>query len=264
MNIKDIRVNELKEYQHNPRRNDGAVNAVAESIKQFGFKVPIVVDRDNVIVAGHMRLKAAKKLGLKTVPCVIADDLTAEQVKAFRLADNKTAELAEWDLPALEKELDELSKMNLDFNMADFGFLSSDIDVDDIIQDHVPEVDEEGEPICKLGDIWQLGKHRLLCGDSTNTIDIKKLMNGEQVDLFVTDPPYNVAYEGGTKEKLTIQNDDMSDREFQAFLLAAFENANSVMRGGVRSIFGTQTARGLIFVQLAKTLDGKFGNAWCG
>ena len=122
MNIKDIQVNELKEYKHNPRRNDGAVNAVAESIKQFGFKVPIVIDKNHVIVAGHTRLKAAKKLGLKIVPCVVADDLTDEEVKAFRLADNKTAELAEWDLSMLGKELDDLSAIDLDFNMADFGF----------------------------------------------------------------------------------------------------------------------------------------------
>lgn len=223
MNIKDIRVNELKEYQHNPRRNDGAVNAVAESIKQFGFKVPIVVDRDNVIVAGHTRLKAAKKLGLKTVPCVIADDLTAEQVKAFRLADNKTAELAEWDLPALEKELDELSKMNLDFNMADFGFLSSDIDVDDIIQDHVPEVDEESEPICKLGDIWELGDHRLICGDSTDKNTVSRLMDGAKADMVFTDPPYGVDYDG-------INNDDRKGLE--TLLDSAFKNYKEISKDG--------------------------------
>ena len=233
MNIKDIRVSELKEYKNNPRHNDGAVSAVAESIKQFGFKVPIVVDRDNVIVAGHTRLKAARQLGLETVPCIIADDLTPEQVKAFRLADNKTAELAEWDFSTLELELSELSGMNLDFDMSDFGFDLSEIEESqEVVEDEVPEVDDEGEPICKQGDIWQLGEHRLMCGDSTSPADVERLMNGEKAHLFLTDPPYNVAYEGATKDKLTIQNDDMSDSEFHEFLHAAFENANNAMRDG--------------------------------
>lgn len=119
MKVIDIDINLLKEYENNPRNNDGAVDAVAESIKQFGFKVPIVIDRDNVIVAGHTRLKAARKIRLEKVPCIVADDLTPEQIKAYRLADNKTAELAEWDFSALEIELAELES---DFDMSDFGF----------------------------------------------------------------------------------------------------------------------------------------------
>lgn len=233
MNIQEILLSELKEYENNPRNNDGAVEAVAKSIKQFGFKVPIVIDRDNVIVAGHTRLKAAQRLGLKTVPCIVADDLTPEQVKAYRLADNKTGELAEWDFSALEIELAELSEMDIDFDMSDFGFeLSKMEEPQEIVEDDVPEVDEESEPICKLGDIWQLGNHRLLCGDSTATADVEKLMNGEKADLLLTDPPYNVAYEGATKDKLTIQNDDMNDDEFHEFLHDAFTNADSVMKEG--------------------------------
>lgn len=122
MHIQEILLEDLREYENNPRNNDGAVQAVADSIKEFGFKVPIVIDRDNVIVAGHTRLKAARLLGLETVPCIVADDLTPEQVKAYRLADNKTGELAEWDFSALEKELSELGEMELDFDMSDFGF----------------------------------------------------------------------------------------------------------------------------------------------
>lgn len=113
---------ELIPYANNPRENDGAVDAVAASIKEFGFKVPVIIDKDNVIVAGHTRIKAAGKLGIDKVPCIIADDLSEEQIKAFRLADNKVGELAQWDFSKLEEELKELSEMDLDFQMDEFGF----------------------------------------------------------------------------------------------------------------------------------------------
>lgn len=127
MDIKEININELKPYEHNPRHNEAAVAPVANSIKEFGFKVPIIIDKDNVIIAGHTRLKAAKLLGLESVPCVLADDLTEEQAKAFRLADNKVSELAEWDFDELEKELEELDSMDLDFDMSDFSFSADEI-----------------------------------------------------------------------------------------------------------------------------------------
>lgn len=117
MRIEEIKISELKQYENNPRKNDGAVEAVANSIKEFGFKVPIIIDSENVIIAGHTRLKAASKLGLASVPCIIADDLTDDQIKAFRLADNKTSELAEWDFSKLETELSEM-----EFDMKAFGF----------------------------------------------------------------------------------------------------------------------------------------------
>lgn len=120
MQVKDISISELREYENNPRKNDGAVQAVAESIKRFGFKVPCIVDRNNVIVCGHTRIKAAVSIGLSSVPCIIADDLTPEQIQAFRLADNKTGELSEWDFSALEKELEALRDFEID--MSDFGF----------------------------------------------------------------------------------------------------------------------------------------------
>lgn len=127
MKIIDLKIDTLKEYENNPRRNDGAVDAVAASIKNFGFKVPIIVDRDGVIVAGHTRKLAAEKLGLKSVPVIVADDLTEEQIKAFRLADNKTAELAEWDFAKLEEELADLS-----LNMDQFGFITNEeVNIDD-------------------------------------------------------------------------------------------------------------------------------------
>ena len=131
MQIEEVNTSELIPYSNNPRNNDGAVEAVAASIKEFGFKVPIIIDNDNVIVAGHTRLKAAQKLGLEKVPCIKADDLTPGQLKAFRLADNKVSELATWDFDKLEEELTELDALDLDFNMSDFGFdVSENIDSD--------------------------------------------------------------------------------------------------------------------------------------
>ncbi len=176
MTIKEIRTADLIPYANNPRNNDGAVEAVANSIRQFGFKVPIVIDKNNVIVAGHTRLKAAEKLGLEFVPCIIADDLTDEQIKAFRLADNKTAELAEWDFEKLETELAGLAD---DFEMGEFGFddlISTE--PTEIIEDEIPDIDGENEPTVKRGQIWKLGNHYLMCGDATIKEDVDALMRG--------------------------------------------------------------------------------------
>ncbi|HAP4635002.1 TPA: ParB N-terminal domain-containing protein [Enterococcus faecalis] len=205
MDIKVQKTEDLIPYEKNPRHNEGAITAVAKSIEKFGFKVPIVVDASNVIVNGHTRLKAAKYLGLKEVPTIIADDLTPEQIKAFRLADNKVGEIATWDEELLNAELDELADLDLDFDMTEFGFDLPDIEGEEVevIED---EFEEElpAEPISKLGDIYQLGRHRLMCGDSTNSLEVEKLMGNKKADLLITDPPYNVAYEGKGKEALTI------------------------------------------------------------
>lgn len=144
MNIVEKRIEELREYENNPRHNDGAVDAVAESIKQFGFKVPIVIDKDGVIIAGHTRRKAAEKLGLETVPCIVADDLTPEQIKAFRLADNKTGELASWDFEKLEEELAALSEVD----MSAFGFVvNEDINIDDFFTEAEEKPEKEPKKI---------------------------------------------------------------------------------------------------------------------
>lgn len=170
MKIVMQKVGELKPYKNNPRKNDSAVAAVAASIKEFGFKVPIVIDVNGGIIAGHTRLKAAKKLGLKEVPCIIADDLTPDQIKAFRLVDNKTAELAEWDFDLLKLELDDIQ-----LDMAGFGF--DTVIVDDPLDDNYDPVPPE-ESKTKLGDKYKLGEHTLLCGDATVTSNFQYLTGG--------------------------------------------------------------------------------------
>ena len=228
MEIIKLNINEVIPYPDNPRKNDNAVDAVAESIKQCGYCSPIVIDEDNVILAGHTRLKALKKLKWKEVECVRKTGLTEEQKKKYRILDNKTNELAEWDFDLLEEEID-----GLDFDGFDFGFdMSAFEEPKEIVEDEPPEVDEENEPITQLGDIWQLGRHRLMCGDSTDVSAVAALMNGEEADLLLTDPPYNVAYEGKTKDALTIENDKMESDKFREFLTSAFTAAVSVLKEG--------------------------------
>lgn len=213
MEIIKLNINEVIPYSNNPRKNDNAVDAVAESIKQCGYCSPIIIDEDNVILAGHTRLKALKKLKWKEVECVRKTGLTEEQKKKYRILDNKTNELAEWDFDLLEEEID-----GLDFDGFDFGFdMSAFEEPQEIVEDEPPEVDEDSEPITQLGDIWQLGEHRLMCGDSTDKATVELLMDGKKADMVFTDPPYNIGYRG-VSDKRTIQNDKMTDEDFVDFL----------------------------------------------
>lgn len=241
--IIEKKVADLVPYENNARINDGAVEAVANSIREFGIKNPIIIDRDNVIVCGHTRIKACEKLGIETVPCVVADDLTDEQIKAFRIADNSTAQIAEWDLEKLQAELEDI-----DMDMVQFGLQEQIEDIEkefekEVQEDEVPEVDEENEPICKLGDIWQLGRHRLICGDSTDKATVERLMDGNKADLLLTDPPYNVALGmGGSVDEarkrhrrtdgLVIMNDKMEDSAFFEFLLKCFTAGRDALKEG--------------------------------
>ncbi len=230
MQIIELATEDLTPYANNPRNNDAAVRAVAASIREFGFKVPIVIDSNNVIVAGHTRHRAAQLLQLETVPCIRADDLTDEQVQAFRLADNKTAELAEWDDDKLAVELAQLK--NIDMSAFGFDELSDTSEVDEMDDDPDAMAEEITEPITQLGDIWQLGEHRLICGDSTDKAVVSKLMDGAKADMLLTDPPYNVGYTGKTADALTIKNDEMGDKEFYNFLVKAFTAARENLRAG--------------------------------
>lgn len=236
MEIVNKNIEEIKMYENNPRNNDGAVEYVANSIKEFGFKVPIVLDKNNVIVAGHTRYKAAKLLKITEIPCIIADDLSDEQVKAFRLIDNKAAELASWDVDLLNLELENIK----DIDMELFNFEISNI-LDNVVDDEY-EVELPENPKTKNGNIYKLGNHYLMCGDSTNPDDVKRLMNNQLADLIVTDPPYNVNYEGKTDDNLKIMNDNMEDNQFYSFLESAFINLyNSVKDGGSIYVFHADT-----------------------
>lgn len=214
MEIKQMKLGDIRPYEKNPRKNDDAVQYVAESIKQFGFKVPIVIDKDGIIVAGHTRYKAAKKLKLAEVPCIIADDLTEEQIKAYRLADNKVAEKAEWDFELLGDELEGI----LDIDMEAFGFdFNIEEEPEEVVEDDF-EAELPTEPKAKPGDIYQLGRHRLMCGDSTSITDVEKLIDGERIDMIFTDPPYNVSFNGRSGKFDVIKNDDLSQNEFADFI----------------------------------------------
>lgn len=233
LHIEYIALDKLTPYEKNARKHEEAdIATIVASIDEFGMCDPIGIWSDkNIIVEGHGRLLALKKLGKTEAPCIRLDHLTDEQRRAYALAHNKTAEMSDWDFSKLEAEL---ADMSLEFDMTAFGF--DELEIDDpqeLEEDEVPEVDETAEPITKQGDIWKLGRHRLICGDSTDKETIDKLMNGKKADLLVTDPPYNVAYEGKTAEALTIENDEMGGEEFRAFLKNAFDRAfDSLKEGG--------------------------------
>lgn len=204
MKIINLKIDVLKPYDKNPRKNKEAVKYVAESIKEFGFKQPIVIDKNNVIVCGHTRLLAAKQLGLKEVPCILADDLTEEQINAYRLVDNKTNEFAEWDNELLKEELFKLPSLNMKL----FGFEEEQKE-EQIAEEDNYEEPEQLEPIVKKGQVWQLGVHRLMCGDSTKKEDVDKLMDGKKADLVFTDPPYRYEYKSNHQDKFEmLKNDD--------------------------------------------------------
>lgn len=257
MQIISKKIEEIKEYENNPRNNDNAVEYVARSIKDFGFKIPIIVDKNNVIVAGHTRYKAAKELNLTEVPCIVADDLTDEQIKAFRLVDNKSAELAEWNLELLNIELENI--YDIDMNL--YNFELSEL-LDNVIEDDY-EIELPEEPKTKHGDIYKLGNHYLMCGDSTKESDVAKLMNNNKADLFLTDPPYNVALGNhDTPETarqrhrrtdgLIIMNDKMSDNDFLDFLTKCFSIAKDNMKDGASFYIWHADNESLTFRQALK------------
>ena len=199
MKIELKNIADVKPYPNNPRINDDAVDAVVASIREFGFRQPIVVDTELVIVCGHTRYKAALKLGLQKVPVHVAKDLTPEQIKAYRIADNKTAELAEWNYDLLPIELGELQASDYDLGL--LGFDQDELAklLDPGVKDGLTDPDEVPEPpdeaTTKPGDLWILGDHRLLCGDSGNPDHVDRLLDGANIHLVSTDPPYNVKVE---------------------------------------------------------------------
>ena len=238
MQITNMKITEITPYERNPRNNDNAVEAVAASIREFGWRAPIVVDKDRVVICGHTRLKAAQRLGLEEVPVHIAADLTPEQIQAYRIADNKTGEIAEWNFDLLPLEIRELQEA--DFDLSLLGFDSEELDrllnggANDTVAsgetdpDAVPE--KPDDPVSRRGEIYRLGGHLLMCGDATDAADVGKLTGDVEADLWLTDPPYNVAYE--SSNGLTIENDDMSDSAFREFLKTAIGNVKARLKPG--------------------------------
>lgn len=228
----NVEIEKLIPYKNNARtHSDEQIEKIAKSMKEFGFINPVLVDGNLNVIAGHGRILGAKKLGMKEVPCLFIENLTEEQKRAYIIADNRLAEDAGWDKELLKIELEDLKNMNFDITLTGFELEDFDFSMDEteVIEDEFDETVPE-EPTSKKGEIYKLGKHFLMCGDSTDINDVEKLMNGVKADMLLTDPPYNVDYEGGNG--LTIQNDNMDDETFREFLRVSFFNANSVMKEG--------------------------------
>ena len=217
---------QLKEHPRNVRmHNNEQIEALKRSIEKYTFTQPILIDENNTILAGHGRVQAIQD-GIE-IPCRRITGMTETQKLEYIIVDNKTYELGDWNEEDLQKAMKELDELK------DFDF---DIDFEEpeekYTEEQLEDIPENVETICKLGDIWQLGNHRLICGDSTDAETYNKLMGNEKADLLVTDPPYNVSYEGKTKDALTIKNDSMSDDKFYQFLVAFYKQADVFMKNG--------------------------------
>jgi len=276
MNVEMRPIGQVRPYEYNPRLNAAAVDAVAASIREFGWRQPIVVDGDGVIVVGHTRYLAADKMGLSEVPVHVAADLTAAQARAYRIADNATAAIAQWDYALLPAELTGLKEMDFDLSLLGFDaeelnrILSGDVNGGNTDPDAVPEPPDKA--ITQPGDLWLLGNHKLLCGDSANADDVDRLLDGQPIHLVNTDPPYNVKVEPrsnnafvagetsfhpvsqpaqkGSRQKKSkppavkrttqklrakdraLENDNVSDEEFARLLDAWFGNIARVLEPG--------------------------------
>ena len=227
-------VDNLIPYALNSRtHSEEQVAQIAASIREFGFTNPVLVDEDNNLIAGHGRLLAARKLNMSEVPAITVTGLDDRKRRALVIADNKIALNSDWDIDALKVELEDLAS---DFGEL-MGFCQEEL-VELLKQpdsgltgdDAVPEAPEQ--PVTIKGDVWNLGKHRLMCGDSTSIMDLETLCENQLVDMWLTDPPYNVAYVGKTKDALVIKNDEMGDQDFRQFLVDAYSAADAVMKAG--------------------------------
>ncbi len=227
MKVTDVNINLIKPYNDNPRVNEDAIEVVQKSLQEFGFQQPLVLDKNYEIIVGHTRFNASKRLGLKEVPCVIAENLSEERIKAYRIMDNKSAEFASWNYGLLTKEMTDLLQADYDLDFTGFtdeelADLGLDFDLDEFAEEGLTDEDEapalENEPVTKLGDVWVLGNHRIMCGDSASIDNIDKLMDKNKADLVFTDPPYNIDYQDLQGKHEKIKNDKMSDEDFVDFL----------------------------------------------
>ena len=236
LRIEMLPIEELHAYENNAKLHpQEQIDQIVRSMEQFGNNDPIAIDENNRIIEGHGRLLALKQMGETEAPVIRLKHLTEEQKRAYILVHNQLTLNTGFDEELLRTELESI----LEIDMGDFGFDLEALELGDLGEEE-PIVEEDSdfdttppeEPTAKPGDLYQLGRHRLLCGDSTSIDDVERLMGGVQADLLITDPPYNVAYEGGTADKLTIQNDDMEDEEFRQFLRDVYTSADTVMKPG--------------------------------
>lgn len=264
MNIQKIKIESLKPAEYNPRKDlkpeDEEYQKIKKSITEFGYVAPVIVNSNMTVIGGHQRLKVLKELGYTEVECVVVD-LDQKKEKALNIALNKIS--GDWDNDKLEELLAELKQTDIDMDITGFSF----DEVDEILKDITGSkeddfdldqaLDEIEEPISKRGDVWVLGKNRLMCGDSTQKEDVIHLMNSQEADMLLTDPPYNVDYEGKTSEALKIENDNMSETEFYNFLLDSFKNMfDSIKYGGSAYVFHADT-EGLNFRNAFKSCGFK-------
>lgn len=249
MIVEKIKIEKLVPATYNPRKeltpNDDEYKKIKNSILEFGYVDPIIINKDYTVIGGHQRLNVLKELGYKEVECIVVD-MNKTKEKALNIALNKIS--GEWDNDKLEKLLYELQGDEYDVTLTGFDF----DEVDDMIKDLTGSKEDDFDvdsayesivdPITKTGDVWKLGKHRLICGDSTNIEDVKKLMNNKIADLILTDPPYNVNYNGKTEDEMTIANDNLDDETFYNFLSKSFKNLfESVKEGGSIYVFHSDT-----------------------
>ncbi len=263
-------VSEIKPYDRNPRVNDGAVAAVMASLKEFGFRQPLVVDSDMILIVGHTRWKAAQKLGLEQVPVHIARDLTVAQVKALRIADNQTATIAEWDFELLPLELGELESLEFDLSLLGFEedqllkIMHPEVQDGECDPDEVPAPPDE--PITQPGDLWILGNHRLLCGDSANPADVDRLLSGQPIHIINMDPPYNVKVEPRSNNAIAAGNSSFASTSkkrthHQSMDLALHPEKAKPTQAKLRAKDRPLANDFVTDGEFDKLLDGWFGNA---
>lgn len=260
MKTEDIKVADLKPYERNAKKHDDKqIRNVMESIRQFGFAQPIVCDKNNIVIIGHCRLIAAKRLGLRTVPVLRMEELTEEQAQKLRLLDNKLNE-SEWDMELLAEDIPELDWSAFDI---DWGLSELEEYTQELIEDEVPEVPEE--PKAKVGDIYQLGEHRLICGDSTDVAVISSLMNGIKADMVFTDPPYNCNYGNIKHPKFRsreIKNDNMDAEAFRGFCIDFIMNIKEFATGCVYMCAGQGKDGRIMFTVADELLNNSTTIIW--
>ena len=243
--LEQIETARLVPYVNNARRHSPEqIKLLRASLREFGFVNPILVDADLNVIAGHGRLMAAQAEGLPTVPCVFVEHLTPAQKRAYILADNRLAEMADWDEEILRAELDALAELDFDVSLTGFDDFEFKDDTE-VTEDNFDAATELEKPaVAKLGDVWTLGKHKIICGDATKPETYKKLLGGEKVNLVLSDPPYLVGEENSSG---TILNDDLNDEDGYKFLMAAFENFRAAMASDASAYIFYATSKTRIF-----------------